>query len=89
MKYMSIVMMTTGELLTQMKELKETCNSRGCSYEDWLDLQLRIDSIDEELMQRALDEQTDRYTDVDEHWDGMNYYAQWESNGFGYDEDVQ
>lgn len=84
---MSIAMMTTGELLTQIKELKETCNSRGCGYEEWLDLQMRIERIDEELTQRSLDELADRYTDIDDHWDYMNYCAQWESKGYYFDED--
>lgn len=86
MKMKSMYSMTTGELMEMYRDLRTLGNSKDCPYDDWLDIQMTLESIDEELMQRELDELTERFTDEDEAYDNLQGAAQWTNTGPAYDE---
>ena len=79
--------LTTGELVTRYGDLHSLAISTYCPYTVYMDLVLEMESIDEELMQRELDEVSERYTQVDELFDDLMYASDPRSVGSDYDDE--
>ena len=77
----------TVDLVTLYDQLGELSNSRHCPYEDWIDMQMNMEAIEEVLFERELDETSERFSQVDYLFNELMMAADWASTGPGYDEE--